>query len=189
MTLDPFVVHVASLLGARGRRRQESRRGVFDPRGEVRPGSPVDSRVPEGADASCEVVLESYDGGVMATGRVRAPWVGVCRRCTTPVGGELEVAVKERFVETDARPATTGSRRGPGVPGDEDAYAIVADRLDLGPLVREAVVLELPLAPLCREDCRGLCPYCGIDRNEERCDCVAPRDPRWASLDVLRLPS
>ena len=52
--------------------------------------------------------------------------------------------------------------------------------------MRDAIVLELPMAPLCREDCRGLCPQCGADRNEAECGCVAPRDPRWANLDVLR---
>ncbi|MGH9082909.1 MAG: DUF177 domain-containing protein [Acidimicrobiales bacterium] len=48
------------------------------------------------------------------------------------------------------------------------------------------MVLDLPMAPLCRQACRGLCPVCGIDRNGESCVCVAPRDPRWANLDVLR---
>jgi uncharacterized protein len=47
-------------------------------------------------------------------------------------------------------------------------------------------VLELPMAPLCRDDCAGLCPQCGANRNEGDCGCVAPRDPRWANLDVLR---
>ena len=69
---------------------------------------------------------------------------------------------------------------------DEDAYPLVDDELDLEPLVRDAVLLELPLAPLCREDCAGLCPQCGANRNEGACGCAAPRDPRWATLDVLR---
>ena len=60
------------------------------------------------------------------------------------------------------------------------------DTLDLAPLVRDALVLELPMAPLCRDDCAGLCPQCGANRNEGQCGCVAPRDPRWANLDVLR---
>jgi len=42
------------------------------------------------------------------------------------------------------------------------------------------------MAPLCMEDCAGLCPQCGANRNEGDCGCVAPRDPRWANLDVLR---
>jgi uncharacterized protein len=81
--------------------------------------------------------------------------------------------VDERFVDT----------RGPG---DDDAYLIEDDFADLAPLVHDAIFLDLPLAPLCREDCQGLCPYCGIDRNEATCDCQAPIDSRWATLDGLR---
>jgi uncharacterized protein len=69
---------------------------------------------------------------------------------------------------------------------EDELYPIVDDTIDLGPLVRDAIVLELPMAPLCREDCRGLCPQCGADRNEGDCSCAAPKDPRWANLDVLR---
>jgi uncharacterized protein len=46
--------------------------------------------------------------------------------------------------------------------------------------------LDLPLAPLCREQCQGLCPHCGTDLNDETCDCQGPADPRWATLDELR---
>ena len=110
--------------------------------------------------------------GIDAVGTVRAPWVGICRRCAVPVSGDLEIAVSERF--------------GDGPLGEDDLYPIVDDTIDLGPLVRDAIVLELPMAPLCREGCRGLCPQCGADRNEADCGCVAPVDPRWANLDVLR---
>jgi uncharacterized protein len=56
----------------------------------------------------------------------------------------------------------------------------------LRPLVRDALLLELPLAPLCRPDCRGLCARCGADLNAGPCSCVADRDPRWGALDALR---
>ncbi len=82
--------------------------------------------------------------------------------------------MRERFVDPEL------------LAGDDEAYPIIEDRLNLEPMVHDAVVLELPTAPLCREDCRGLCPRCGADRNQEGCDCAAPRDPRWASLDALR---
>jgi uncharacterized protein len=118
-------------------------------------------------------VLESFIGGIMVTGTVSAPWRGACRRCAVPVDGELTTGVRERFVE---RPA----------PEDDEAYPIVDDALDLAPMARDAIVLELPTAPLCQEGCRGLCSTCGADRNHEDCGCVAPRDPRWANLDVLR---
>jgi uncharacterized protein len=169
---DPFVVHAARLLRDPGAHRHEVRVGEFDPTGSLRPLSSAISAVPVGAEAVCDIVLQHYEGGIMATGTVTSPWEGVCRRCALPVGGTLTAAVRERFV---ADPDD-----------DDDAYPIAEGDLDLGPLVREAVVLELPLAPLCREDCRGLCPHCGADRNEGECGCVAPGDPRWANLDVLR---
>ena len=177
MPEDPFVVHVAKLRRTRGTRWHELRTGPVDPEGVLVPRFLGDSTVPDGAAAVCEVTLESFAGGVMVTGTVAAPWSGMCRRCAVPVGGMLRIAVRERFTEPGA---------GYGDPDDDEAYPIVEDELDLAPMVRDAVVLELPLAPLCREDCRGLCPHCGADRNHESCDCSAPRDPRWASLDVLR---
>jgi uncharacterized protein len=177
MPVDPFVVHVARLRRHPGTRWHEVRQGPFDPTGELDGTSAADSRVPSGADAVCDVVLDSYAGGIDVSGTVRAPWEGICGRCTAPVGGELVVPVRERFVPSTADGAPLA---------DEEAYPIVDDELDLSPMVHDAIVLELPLAPLCRPDCRGLCPTCGADRNQRECGCVAPPDPRWASLDVLR---
>ena len=180
MPVDPFVVHVAKLRRAVGTRLSEARRAPIDPDRLISPVSGAESTVPDGAEATCEVILESYIGGVMVTGTVRAPWSGICRRCTAPVGGELVVTVAERFCEPEGHH---------GDPEDEEAYPIFADQLDLRPMARDALVLELPLAPLCRPGCAGLCPVCGADRNEEECGCVTPTDARWASLDVLRSTS
>ncbi len=175
--VDPFVVHVARLRRVPGTRWHEVRTGPADPEGVIVARSAADSTVVEGADAVCDVTLESFAGGVMVTGTVAVAWRGLCRRCAAPVGGTLRICVRERFTEP-------GDRYGD--PDDDEAYPIVDDELDLRPMARDAIVLELPLAPLCREDCNGLCPYCGCDRNHESCGCEAPRDPRWANLDVLR---
>ncbi len=91
------------------------------------------------------------------------------------MSGELRIPVRERFAEAPL----AGRRTRRSTPSSTTT-------IDLGPLVRDAVVLELPMAPLCRDDCAGLCPQCGANRNEGDCGCVAPRDPRWANLDVLR---
>jgi uncharacterized protein len=175
-----FVVPVARVRRAGDGRLHEVLVGEFDPDGTLGPASPVETAVPEHALAECDVVLETFtggtggNGGIMAKGTVRAPWHGVCRRCAAEVDGEVVATVKERFVEeADLDP-------------DDDAYPIENDALDLSPMVRDAVLLELPAAPLCRPDCKGLCPWCGTDLNERPCGCVAPRDPRWANLDVLR---
>jgi uncharacterized protein len=71
-------------------------------------------------------------------------------------------------------------------PTDEETYPLGHDILDLAPIVHDACILSLPLAPLCTEECRGICPACGANRNLEECSCVAERDPRWGALDQLR---
>lgn len=164
----PFLVHAAKLRRELGTRWHEVRRGSLPDL--VCSGSAV----PEEAEVEADVVLESILGGVAVTGTVRAPWRGSCRRCLAPAAGQVEVAVREHFTED----------------GDgEETYPLRDGEVDLEPLVRDAVLLDLPQAPLCRPDCRGLCPSCGADRNEQPCSCQPPRDERWAALDSLRPPS
>ena len=71
---------------------------------------------------------------------------------------------------------------------DLDLFPYDGDAIDLEPLFREQFVLAVPFAPLCREDCKGLCPQCGIDRNTGTCSCEPPIDPRLAALKGLKLP-
>jgi uncharacterized protein len=177
MPIDPFLVHVARLRRGPGLAQREVRRG------EVALAGPLDeagidpgrSVVPPGAEAEVDVTLTAFEGGVQVEGTVSAPWVGTCRRCAEPVSGELRIGVRERYADDPL-----------AGPSDEELYPIHDDALDLAPLARDAIVLELPMAPLCRDGCAGLCPQCGANRNEGECGCVAPRDPRWANLDVLR---
>ena len=131
------------------------------------------SEVPEGAEVEVDVVLTPIGHTVEARGEVRAPWIGACRRCLQPASGTAVGEVLELFED-------------PWVEGE--TYPLQHDEVDLEPLARETVVLELPQAPLCREDCLGLCPTCGVDRNEGTCSCAPPLDPRWAVLDELRNP-
>lgn len=60
------------------------------------------------------------------------------------------------------------------------------DEIDLDQLVIEQLELSLPTRLLCRDECRGLCPSCGIDLNDEECDCKAPIDPRWEALAAVK---
>ena len=98
----------------------------------------------------------------------------MCRRCLEPAGGELDVHIRELF----QHPSTA-------MP-DAEAFPIEGEEIDLMALVRDALLLELPLAPLCRPDCAGICSTCGADLNEagpdHRHDDV---DPRWAGLAGL----
>ena len=166
----PFTVQVAALRKVTGSTRHETRQGVI---GGL---AAVGVVVPEASVVDAELELASYPGGIMVTGTVRAPWRGECRRCGGPVAGEVVAVVRERF-------APAG-----GSVADEDAYHFEGDELDLEPLARDAVLLELPLAPLCAEDCRGLCPQCGTNWNVAECACTPAADPRWSALDTLRDP-
>lgn len=62
------------------------------------------------------------------------------------------------------------------------------DIVDLTPEIRESILLEIPQKPLCRADCRGLCPVCGIDLNKQSCNCARDTTSvHWAGLDKLKL--
>jgi len=83
-----------------------------------------------------------------------------------------------------------GSEEGPEVRSEDlDVFPYDGEKIDLEPLLREQFVLAIPFAPLCSEECKGLCPQCGIDRNSGTCNCEKPIDPRLAALKGLKLPS
>jgi uncharacterized protein len=105
--------------------------------------------VPEGAELGLDVCLEGVSEGVLVTATVRAPLVGECARCLEVFTASIDV----RFTELFAGDASED---------DADGYLLVGDLLDLEPALRDALVLELPLAPLCADDCPGLCPECGV---------------------------
>ena len=173
--MNPFVVSVSSLRKHVGSTAAVAFCAPFDPDGELAASAPGAAEVPPGAAVDVRLTLASFLGGIAVTGTLVAPWRAACRRCARDVGGVLDVRVQERY--------TPGA-----APDDDDAYPLVGEEIDLSDLVRDAVVLELPLAPLCREDCAGLCPSCGADRNEGPCGCQPETDPRWATLDALRVP-
>lgn len=166
MTSSPWLVPVTALRRSVGARQREQRTGRL---GELRV---ADTCVADGGSATVDVVLSVVVGGIEAHGTVSARWVGSCRRCLRRVAGSIEAPVRELYR--------------PGGGGDEDTYPLGTDHLDLEPLARDALLLGLPLAPLCREDCRGICPRCGADRSGTSCACEVERsDPRWGALDAL----
>jgi uncharacterized protein len=168
MTVDPFEVSLRELRGSRGT-RQTTLSGVLN-----EPlVADVDSRVPAGAEVTADLILEAIDGGVAVAGTVSSRWEGECRRCLTGLDGEISAEVRELF------------RRGGGE--DEGTYQMKDDHLSMREMVLDSLFAALPLLPLCRADCRGICPRCGTDRNVEECGCEKVElDPRWSALEVLR---
>lgn len=161
---NPFAVGVARLRRAPGTSR---RIAVAGPLPDL---AVVGCRVPEDAEVVVEGVLTSVSGGVAVVGTVATRWASECRRCLGPADGALRIEVHELFA--------------PGGDG-ADAYPLVDDVVDLSAVARDAVLLSLPLAPLCAADCRGLCPECGADLNRAPCGGHHRRDERWAALDAL----
>jgi uncharacterized protein len=160
----PLQVSVARLRSAPGGRREVVTTTTLD--GLKVTGSAVDPLTP----IIVRAVLEAVGEGVLVTATIATTWSGSCRRCLRATSGPLVAEVTE-LCSAQLDP--------------ELGYAVEGDVLDLEPITSDACILELPLAPLCSEDCAGLCPHCGVDLNVERCSCRADLDPRWAALDVL----
>ncbi len=160
--------------------------------------------VPVGADVDLDVRFEAVSEGVLATGSATVPVAGECARCLTPLTSSIEVSFQELYLYDDGHRARDahGRHDSRGRPDtrdrterhdeadeadDQELYHLDGDQLDLEPAFRDAVVLSLPMSPLCRDDCPGLCAECGVplaeagpDHRHE--DAV---DPRWAALKQL----
>lgn len=144
----------------------------------------IGSSVPAGSEVDLALRLESVLEGVLVSGTATAGFQAECSRCLAPVAGEVTVELTELFVypQTDAR--------GRVVPRDADdpfeqEPAVQDDTVDLEPTLRDAVVLALPVAPLCRPDCPGLCPQCGVELAQDPDHHHDQVDPRWATLAAL----
>lgn len=127
--------------------------------------------VPPGSPVELDLRLESVVEGVLVTGLAAVAVDGECVRCLDAIVDRLEIDVQELFVYP-----------GSGAT-EEEASRLVGDLLDLEPVLRDAVVLDLPFQPLCRPDCAGLCPRCGANLNDEPDhEHGADHDPRWDAL-------
>jgi uncharacterized protein len=169
---EPLVVDVGDLLDRPNTRRPIEHRVVLD--GEM---AVAGSRLDAGGGVDVALVLESMPSAIAVNGTVGFAWVGECRRCLDEVRGVARAEVHEVY---EARPTP------------DETFPIEHDQIDLEPIVREAVLLGLPLAPLCGDDCRGPAPetFPALKPGElgasDRAEGEPPGDPRWAALDDLR---
>lgn len=130
-------------------------------------------RVPLGAAVELDLRLESVMDGVLVSGTVTAPVAAECGRCLEPIQTAMTAPIQELFSYQ---------------PDPEDAAAPVldGDLIDLTDLLRDSVVLALPLNPVCAEDCPGLCAGCGARLADVGPDHGHPEiDSRWAALAGL----
>src|SRR5437588_10662320 len=116
--------------------------------------------VPAGADVALEVRFEAVSEGVLATGTAVAPLAGECARCLTPLTSSVTVGFQELYLYAEGRHdkhEKYDKHDEQEEPDDEGLYHLDRGLLGRGPAFRDAVVLALPMSPLCREDCPGLC--------------------------------
>ena len=135
--------------------------------------------VPEGSDLTLDLRLEAVMEGVLVSGTVRGVAAGECVRCLGDLQFDLEVPFMELFAYPD--------RVIEGAEDDDDVRELGDDDLiDLESALRDAVVLALPVNPLCREDCPGLCSECGVHWDDlPEGHTHQQIDPRWAALSNL----
>ncbi len=136
--------------------------------------------VPEGAGLELDLRLESVMEGVLVSGTARAPLTGECARCLDPVDGDVDVDIQELYAYPER-----ALDEGVGADAGDGELRVESDLLDLEPAVRDAVVLALPQAPLCRDDCPGLCPRCGARLVDDPAHMHDATDPRWAALSGM----
>lgn len=134
--------------------------------------------VPDKADIELDLRLESVMEGVLVSGTARAPLTGECVRCLDAIDGEIAVDIQELYTYPD--------RVLDDAAADDVERVVEGDLIDLEPTLRDAVVLALPQAPLCRDDCPGLCPQCGARLADDPGHAHEITDPRWAALAELR---
>jgi uncharacterized protein len=136
------------------------------------------ARIPAGADLELDVQLEGVTEGVLVTAMVAAPMAGECARCLEPFASATTVRFQELFARADNAKQEDGA----------DSYLLDGKgMLDLEPALRDAVVLDLPLSPLCDVDCPGLCPECGVRlADAEPGHGHEQRGTMWAALKDFR---
>jgi uncharacterized protein len=169
---DPFVIDTLTL----GRRPGSMRKDSYTVPAPADLGVEMVS-VPEGTEIELDFRLEAVMEGVLVSGTARASLAGECARCLDPVTSSIEVEFQELYVYSDTRS---------GESAEDDERRLEGDLIDLEPVVRDAMVLALPLSPLCRDDCPGLCTECGVRladaEPDHHHDAV---DPRWAALQGM----
>lgn len=123
----------------------------------------------EATEIDIDLVLEVVGDQLIALGELGATYTGPCRRCLEPHTDRVSLEVREVFEKA---------------PVEGETYPLEDEFVDLRPMVREALVLSLPVAPLCGEDCQGPVPEAFETEDEDEADGPIA-DPRWAALEGL----
>lgn len=143
------------------------------------------ARVPPGSSVELELTAESVMEGVWVSGTADVDVSAECSRCLDPIEWSelIELEQLYRYPATDARGMLVGDTDGED---EDDSPEVVDDTIDIEGPLRDAVVLALPMAPLCSPDCGGICADCGERISAEEGPHDHPvADPRWSALGAL----
>ena len=147
-----------------------------------------DAQVLEARDVTGPVKITRLTRDLLVQGEVTGQVTLECSRCLVPVTVPVSAHLEEEYQPTiEVETGRPVHREEFEV--DDSFFRISANHeVDLTEPVRQAMLVEMPLKPLCREDCKGLCPQCGANLNEGPCDCETDtEDNRWAALRELKL--
>lgn len=136
--------------------------------------------VQEGSEVELDLRLEAVHEGILVSGSAFVDVTGECGRCLDPLAYDLEVKVQELFFYESVE-LSDGE-------DEEEQRRVEHDVIDLEPVLRDAVVTNLPFQPVCREDCQGLCSECGVRLEDEPGHHHEVLDPRWAALADMAKP-
>ncbi len=170
---------------------------LLDALAELLPDAAPDSTSDDSSTnlAGCKVDLIAHlckhSSVVQCDGWLRGQLILPCQRCLEPA--HLPIEVRLHTVYTPGIQAASEDRQGSDDVLDDDDIDYAhhdGEVVDLWPLVRETLILAVPITVQCKEDCRGLCPMCGVDRNTTSCTCqpAASLSP-LAALRNVRLPT
>jgi uncharacterized protein len=180
----PLVFDMRSLSRQAGSSRTETR---------VVP-APADLRlelvsVPEGSDVELQLKFEAVTEGVLVSGTATATVTGECARCLGPVASTLTVDLLELYEYPGTRQQESRHDEAEESDDADEVRFLDGELLDLEPAFRDTVVLALPMSPLCRDDCPGLCVTCGVPLAEAGSEHGHEdrSDPRWVGLTKLEL--
>ena len=145
--------------------------------------NPVDERVSLTAPANVTGTVRLAGNELFVNGHVDTRAQAECDRCLKPV--ELPVSA-DFALEYITGSAYESSETAELTESEMSVSVFDGDAIDVDEIVKEQILLAVPTRMLCREDCKGICPECGIDRNTGDCNCVTDDvDPRWAALKNL----
>ena len=145
--------------------------------------NPIDERIKLTGPAAVNGKVRLSSGGVFVNGHIETRAQVECDRCLKPVESPVNTDFELEYVTGSTYESTGVAEL---TEAEMNVSVFDGELLDVDEIVKEQILLAVPTRMLCREDCKGICPQCGIDRNTGECNCVTNEiDPRWAALKDL----